>query len=166
MATTQLKGNPVSLAGEFPGKGDTVKNFTAVLQDLSEFSLDTLRGKKVVLNIFPSIDTPVCATSVRKFNEQAAGLDNTAVVCLSFDLPFALGRFCGAEGIENVTAVSLFRSPGFGKDFGVGIEDGPLSGLAARAVLVIDEQGKVLFSQLVDDITHEPDYDAAIAALS
>lgn len=166
MASTNLKGNPVSLAGDFPAKDSQAAGFTAVKQDLSEITLDSLKGKKVVLNIFPSIDTPVCATSVRKFNEKAAGLSNTEVVCLSFDLPFALGRFCGAEGIEGVTPASLFRNPGFGKDYGVLIEDGPLAGLAARAVIVLDESGKVVYSQLVNDITEEPDYEAAIAVLS
>ncbi len=166
MASTQLNGNPVSLAGNFPGKGTPVKHFTAIQQDLSEFSLGSLKGKRVVLNIFPSIDTPVCATSVRKFNEQAAGLENTTVVCLSFDLPFAHKRFCGAEGIEDVITASLFRNTEFAKDYGVLIQDGPLAGLTARAVIVVDETGVVSHAQLVGDITQEPDYEAAISALS
>ncbi len=166
MASTQLNGNPVSLAGDFPGKGASVKNFTAIQQDLSEFSLESLKGKRVVLNIFPSIDTPVCATSVRKFNEQAAALGNTTVVCLSFDLPFAHKRFCGAEGIEDVITASLFRNTEFAKDYGVLIQDGPLTGLTARAVVVVDEAGVVAYAQLVGDITQEPDYEAAISALS
>ncbi|MEH0021835.1 MAG: thiol peroxidase [Desulfobacter sp.] len=166
MGTTQLGGNPVALAGEFPEKGAEAKNFTAVQQDLSEISFDTFKGKRVVLNIFPSIDTPVCATSVRKFNEQAASLDNTVVLCISGDLPFAHQRFCGAEGIENVTTASVFRNPGFGKDYGVLIQDGPLAGLTARAVVVVDESGRVTYSQLVPEIKEEPDYKAALVALS
>lgn len=166
MASTQLKGNPVTLTGNFPGAGEKAANFKAVQKDLSETSLDAFKGKRVVLNIFPSIDTPVCATSVRKFNEKAASLDNTAVLCLSFDLPFALGRFCGAEGIENVTTASLFRSPEAAKDYGVLIADGPLAGLCARAVVVVDETGTVIHAELVKEIAEEPDYDAAIAALS
>ena len=166
MVTTQLKGNPVTLSGDFPVKDALVKNFTAVQQDLSLVSLDEFKGKRVVLNIFPSIDTEVCATSVRKFNEQAAALENTQVICLSYDLPFAHKRFCGAEGIENVITASLFRNPGFAVDYGVLIADGPLAGLTARAVIVLDGQGVVLHAQLVDDITHEPDYDAALAFLA
>ncbi|HCY87348.1 MAG TPA: thiol peroxidase [Desulfobacteraceae bacterium] len=166
MATTNLGGNPVQLAGEFPGKGAQVKNFTGVQQDLSDCNLDDLKGKRVVLNIFPSIDTPVCATSVRKFNEQAASLDNTVVVCVSGDLPFAHARFCGAEGIENVITASVFRNPEFGKDYGVGILDGPLAGLTARAVVVVDEDRKVVHSQLVPEIKDEPDYQAALDALA
>lgn len=166
MASTKLGGNPVQLAGEFPGKDTQSKNFTAVQQDLSECSLEDLRGKRVVLNIFPSIDTPVCATSVRKFNEQAASLDNTVVVCVSGDLPFAHQRFCGAEGIENVITASVFRNPDFGRDYGVGIEDGPLAGLNARAVVVVDEAGRVIHSQLVPEIKEEPDYQAALDVLA
>ncbi len=165
MAKTQLAGNTVTLKGNFPGKEIAAKNFTAVLQDLSEVTLDTFKGTKVVLNVFPSIDTDVCATSVRTFNQKAAGIDNTRVVCLSFDLPFALKRFCGAEGIENVQTASLFRNPEFATDYGVLIADGPLKGLTARAVFVVDAAGKIIHAQLVDDITHEPDYDAALAVL-
>jgi thiol peroxidase len=166
MGSTQLGGNPVALAGDFPQKDAQAKNFTAVQQDLSELTLDSLKGKRVVLNIFPSVDTPVCATSVRKFNEQAATLDNTTVVCVSADLPFAHGRFCGAEGIENVTTASVFRNPEFGKDYGVLIQDGPLAGLTARAIVVLDEAGKVIYSQLVPEIKEEPDYQAALDALA
>ena len=166
MATTQLAGNPVTLSGDFPVKGSAVKNFTSVQQDLSQVSLDSFKGKRVVLNIFPSIDTDVCATSVRKFNERAAALENTQVICLSFDLPFAQKRFCGAEGIENLITASLFRNKEFAVDYGVLIADGPLTGLTARAVIVLDEQGVILHAQLVDDITHEPDYEAALASLA
>lgn len=166
MAKTKLGGNPINLAGAFPGKDENAKNFTAVLQDLSEVVLDSFRGKRVVLNIFPSIDTDVCATSVRTFNQKAGSLKNTKVLGLSFDLPFALKRFCGAEGIENVLTASLFRNPEFATDYGVLITDGPLKGLTARAVIVVDETGKIIHAQLVDDIKNEPDYNAALAALS
>lgn len=165
MASTKLAGNPVSLAGEFPVKGTAAPDFTAVNQDLSEITLKSFEGKRKVLNIFPSIDTDVCATSVRKFNEKAAALENTRVICLSQDLPFAHKRFCGAEGIDNVVSASLFRDAGFPKNAGVLILDGPLKGLTARAVIVVDENNQVVYSQLVDDIKNEPDYDAALAAL-
>jgi len=166
MATTQLAGNPVALSGDFPAKDAIAKNFTAVQQDLSEISCESFKGKKIVLNIFPSIDTDVCATSVRKFNERAAALENCQVICLSADLPFAHKRFCGAEGIENLITGSLFRNQTFAVDYGVLIADGPLKGLTARAVIVVGETGKILYAQLVGDITHEPDYDAALAALA
>jgi len=165
MATTKLAGNNVNLAGEFTDKGKTVKNFTAVKQDLSEFSLNDFQGKRKVLNIFPSIDTDVCATSVRTFNKKASEFLNTQVICLSFDLPFAFKRFCGAEGIDHVITGSLFRNADFAKDYGLLIEDGPLSGLTARAVIVLDENNMVLHAELVDDITHEPDYGAALSAV-
>ncbi|MCP3940507.1 MAG: thiol peroxidase [Desulfobacteraceae bacterium] len=166
MATTQLAGNPVVLTGDFPTKGSIAKKFTAVLQDLSVVSSESFKGKKIVLNIFPSIDTPVCATSVRKFNERAAALENTQEICLSGDLPFAQKRFCGAEGIENLITGSLFRNKQFAEDYGVLIADGPLTGLTARAVIVVDEMGVILYAQLVDDITNEPDYEAALAVLA
>ena len=166
MAKTQLAGNPVSLAGEFPGKSSTAKNFVAVKQDLSEFSLSDFQGRRKILNIFPSIDTEVCATSVRTFNTKASEHENIQVLCLSFDLPFAHKRFCGAEGIESVITGSLFRTPGFADDYGLLIQDGPLKGLTARAVLVLDENNTIVHAELVDDITHEPDYEAALAALA
>lgn len=165
MATTAFKGNPVSTVGELPAQGSSAPDFTVTSADLSDVSLKDLAGKRVVLNIFPSVDTGVCAASVRKFNELAAGLDNTAVVCVSADLPFALGRFCGAEGIDNVTATSVFRSD-FGKDYGVTMADGPLAGLLARSVVTLDENGQVTYTQLVPEIGTEPDYDAAVASLS
>jgi thioredoxin-dependent peroxiredoxin len=165
MATTKLAGNLVQLAGEFPAKEKIVKNLVAVKQDLSQVSLEDFQGKRKVLNIFPSIDTDVCATSVRTFNQKASELENTQVICLSFDLPFSHKRFCGAEGIENVVTGSLFRNPDFAKDYGLLIEDGPLKGLAARAVIVLDEDNTILHAQLVDDIAHEPDYSAALAVL-
>lgn len=166
MATTLLAGNPITLAGKFPKKDAIAKNFTAIKQDLSEISLEGFKEKNIVLNIFPSIDTEVCATSVRKFNEKAAALENTLVLCLSADLPFAHKRFCGAEGIENVITGSLFRNHEFATDYGVLVKDGPLAGLTARAVIVVDKAGKILHAELVDDITHEPDYETALAVLS
>ena len=165
MATTKLAGNPVQLSGDFPVKETKIENVTAVKQDLSELSLNDFQGKKKVLNIFPSIDTDVCATSVRTFNKKASELENTLIICLSADLPFALKRFCGAEGIENVTTASLFRNHDFGSKYGLLIEDGPLKGLTARAVIVLDENDIVLHAELVDDISHEPDYEAALAVL-
>lgn len=165
MAETKLAGNPVKTSDTFPEKGASVDNFCAVKQDLSAFALDDYKGKRKVLNIFPSIDTDVCATSVRTFNKKAAELSDTVVICLSFDLPFAQKRFCGAEGIDNVVTGSLFRTPEVAKGMGVFMEDGPLSGLSARAVIVLDGNNQVLYSQLVDDITHEPDYDAALSVL-
>lgn len=164
MASTAFKGNPVNTSGSLPAAGAKAPSFELTGANLADVTSADLDGTRTVLNIFPSIDTGVCATSVRKFNELAAGLDNTKVVCVSEDLPFALGRFCGAEGIENVTAASAFRSS-FGDDYGVTMTDGPLRGLFARSVVVVDGAGKVLYSELVPEITQEPDYDAAIAAL-
>lgn len=163
MATTALKGNPVNTSGELPAIGSKAPAFKLVGQDLGSVESSDFDGR-VVLNIFPSIDTGVCATSVRTFNELAAGLDNTTVVNVSEDLPFAQARFCGAEGIDKVVVGSAFRSS-FGEDFGVTLAGGPMAGLLARAVVVVDSDGTVLHSQLVDEITTEPDYDAAVAAL-
>lgn len=165
MATTAFKGNPVQTVGELPERGSTAPDFTLTGTDLSDVTAADLRGRRVVLNIFPSVDTGVCAASVRRFNEIAAGLDNTTVVCASQDLPFALSRFCGAEGIENVTSASGFRSS-FGEDYGVTMSDGPLAGLLARSVVVLDEDGTVVHTELVPEIGQEPDYDAAVSALS
>jgi thiol peroxidase len=165
MASITLKGNAVTTVGELPANGSAAPSFSAVKTDLSNCSLADLSGKKVILNIFPSIDTGVCATSTRRFNEAAASLENTVVICVSADLPFALGRFCGAEGIENAIPVSTFRNPEFGTDYGVTIADGALAGLLSRAVVVIDESGNVSYSEQVPEITQEPDYDAALAAL-
>lgn len=164
MAITHLKGNNVTTVGELPAVGSQLPDFTVVLPTLEEKSLSDFADKRIVLNIFPSVDTGVCAMSVRTFNERAAALADTAVVCISQDLPFALARFCGAEGIENVTTGSAFRSS-FGEDYGIKLVDGPMAGLLGRAVVVADEQGKVLYAQLVDEITTEPDYDAALAVL-
>ncbi len=164
MAQVTLRGNPFNTNGELPAVGSSAPGFSLVGSDLSEISADSLSGKKVVLNIFPSIDTPTCATSVRTFNERAAERDDTVVLCVSEDLPFAAGRFCGAEGIENVVTGSGFRGS-FADDYGVRLQDGPLAGLAARSVVVLDADGTVVHTQLVGEIADEPDYDAALAAL-
>ena len=164
MANTAFKGTPVQTIGELPAVGSQAPSFTLTDTGLADVTSESLAGRRVVLNIFPSVETGVCAASVRRFNELAAGLENTTVVCVSADLPFALGRFCGAEDIENVTAASVFRSD-FGSDYGVTQVDGPLAGLLARSVIVLDETGKVAYTQVVPEITTEPDYDAAIAAL-
>ena len=165
MAQTALGGAPVTTSGELPDIGSTAPAFTLTGSDLAPISSDDLAGQRVVLNIFPSIDTPTCATSVRTFNERAAGLDNTTVLCVSADLPFAAGRFCGAEGIENVRTGSTFKNPEFLTDYGVAMLDGPLEGLSARAVVVLDENGSVVHRELVAEIAEEPNYDAALSAL-
>jgi thiol peroxidase len=165
MASITLKGNPVATVGELPAVGTKAPAFSAVKTDLSGCSLADLAGKKVVLNIFPSIDTGVCAASTRHFNAAAGKLENTVVVCVSADLPFALGRFCGAEGLKDVVTVSIFRNPEFGSDYGVTIADGALAGLLSRAVVVIDESGNVAYTEQVPEITQEPNYEAALAAL-
>ena len=165
MSQVTLKGNPVQVDGQLPAVGSTAPAFRLVAKDLSDASLDTFNGKRKVLNIFPSVDTPTCATSVRRFNEKASQLDNAVVLCISADLPFAQGRFCGAEGLSNVITLSTMRGHDFLKHYGVAIASGPLAGLAARAVVVLDEHNKVLHTELVGEIAHEPDYDAALAAL-
>jgi thioredoxin-dependent peroxiredoxin len=165
MAQTALGGNPVNTVGDLPSVGSSTPSFTVTKGDLSDITPADLAGQRVVLNIFPSVDTPTCANSVRKFNELASSLDNTTVLCVSADLPFAQGRFCGAEGLDKVSTASTFRGD-FGSAYGVTLADGMLAGLMARAVVVLDEQGKVLHSQLVPEIANEPDYDAAIASLS
>lgn len=164
MANITLKGNPITTVGDLPAVGSPAPAFTLVQGDLSELNLSDLAGKRVVLNIFPSVDTPTCAMSVRAFNEKAAALDNTVVVCVSADLPFAMTRFCGAEGIANVKLGSTFRAS-FGSDYGVAFETGPLKGLMSRAVVVIDENGKVAHTEQVTEVANEPDYEAALAAL-
>ncbi len=166
MATTAFKGNPVKLSGELPQPGNYAPAFTLTKTDLSDISLKDYAGKTVVLNIFPSIDTPVCAMSVRKFNAEIGKSENAVVLCISADLPFAHGRFCGAEGLNDVVSASTFRSPEFGDDYGVRIVDGPFAGLMARAVIVIDGRGMVVYSQLVDEISKEPDYETALACLT
>jgi thiol peroxidase len=165
MAKITFKGNPVATSGDLPKVGSQAPDFTLTKTDLSPLSKQDLAGKNVVLNIFPSIDTGVCATSVRTFNQKAAALPNTVVVCVSKDLPFAMKRFCGAEGIDKVTTASSFRGPDFGKDYGVTMTDGPLAGLFARAVVVLDASGKVVHHELVPEIAQEPSYDTALAAV-
>lgn len=165
MATVTLKGNPLNTNGDLPASGSTAPAFNLVKTDLSEVTTASLAGKRVVLNIFPSVDTPTCAQSVRTFNAQASTLDNTVVVCASQDLPFALARFCGAEGLTNVIPASAFRS-NFAADYGVKLVDGPLAGLTARAVVVLDTDGKVLHTELVSEVAEEPNYDAALKVLA
>jgi len=164
MATTSLRGNPVHTVGELPAVGSTAPAYTLTGSDLADVSSDGYAGWRVVLNIFPSIDTATCAASVRRFNELAASLTDTVVLCVSADLPYAMRRFCGVEGIERVVTGSTFRSD-FGRDFGVTMTDGVMRGLLARSVVVVDRDGTVLHAQVVPDIATEPDYDAAIAAL-
>jgi thiol peroxidase len=164
MAEVTLGGNPVHTVGELPEIGTKAPDFTVTAGDLGEITRDELAGKRVVLNIFPSVDTKTCATSVRHFNELASSLDNTVVLCVSADLPFAQTRFCGAEGLDNVQTGSTFRS-NFGQQYGVTMADGRLSGLLARAVVVLDEGGTVVHTELVSEIANEPNYDSALSAL-
>ncbi|MBK6346119.1 MAG: thiol peroxidase [Bacteroidales bacterium] len=165
MASITLKGNPINTSGYLPATGAKAPDFKLVKSDLSILSLGDLSGKKVVLNIFPSLDTGVCAASVRQFNAAAEKLDNTVVVCVSKDLPFAHSRFCVAEGLQNVVSASDFRSGSFGKDYGAEITDGPLAGLLSRAVVVLDENGLVKYTEQVPEIVQEPDYEAALKAI-
>lgn len=165
MSNVKLDGTPIDVSGTFPQPGDTAPAVTLTNQGLEDVTLDNWSGKRKILNIIPSIDTGVCATSTRKFNEKAGGLDNTVVLVIAADLPFALGRFCGAEGLKDVITLSSFRNYSFQQDYGVAIQSGPLAGLCARAVIVLDENNKVIHSELVDDIKHEPDYEAALNAL-
>jgi len=165
MSSVTLGGNPINVAGNFPKSGDAAADFSLTGKDLKEVSLKDFAGKRKVLNIVPSLDTPVCQTSTRKFNEKAGSLANTVVLVVSGDLPFAMKRFCEAEGLNNVVTLSSFRGRDFQTKYGVDITDGPLKALTARAVVVIDENNKVTYSQLVPEIKNEPDYDAALAAL-
>ena len=165
MSTVTMGGNPVNVAGNFPQKGQTAPDFKLVGKDLKDVSLGDFAGKRKVLNIVPSLDTAVCATSARKFNEKAAGLANTVVATISADLPFAMGRFCTTEGIQNVVPLLVMRGREFLNNYGVELTSGPLAGVAARAVVVLDENNKVLHSELVSEIRNEPNYDAALAAL-
>lgn len=164
MSTITFKGSNVQTAGSLPENGSQAKDFTLVGTDLSDKSLSDFKGKKVILNIFPSINTGVCATSVRKFNEAAANLDNTVVLCISKDLPFAQSEYCAAKGIENVEMLSDFRTD-FGNEYGVLMTDGPLKGLLSRAVVVINPEGKVVYQEQVPEIGQEPNYEAALQAL-
>jgi thiol peroxidase len=165
MATVTLGGNPVNVAGNFPKRGDTIPDFSLTGGDLKDVTLKDYAGKRKVLNIVPSLDTPTCQTSTRKFNEKASSLTNTVVLVIAADLPFAMKRFCGAEGLNNVVTLSTMRGRDFHTKYGVDIADGPLKGLTARGVVVVDENNKVLHSELVSEIKQEPNYDAALAAL-
>ena len=164
--TVTLGGNPIEINGTLPRTGETAPALTLVAKDLSNVTLDNFAGQRKVLNIFPSIDTPTCATSVRKFNEEAARLNNTVVLCISADLPFAQSRFCGAENLDNVKTLSTMRGREFLQNYGVAIASGPLAGVAARAVIVLDENNRVLHSELVGEIKNEPNYAAALATLA
>ncbi|MFM7123130.1 MAG: thiol peroxidase [Fluviibacter sp.] len=164
--TVTLGGNPIQISGKLPANGTTAPAFKLVAKDLSDTTLESFAGKRKVLNIFPSVDTPTCATSVRKFNAEAAKLNNTVVLCISADLPFAQSRFCGAEGLDNVQTLSTMRGREFMQNYGVAIESGPIAGLTARAVLVLDESNNVLHSELVSEIKNEPNYDDALAVLA
>ena len=165
MAKITFKGDTVNTSGELPKVGEVAPDFILVNSDLEEVKLSDFKGKNVVLNIFPSLDTGVCAASVRKFNKEAASLDNTVVLGISSDLPFAAGRFCSAEGIENVITLSVFRNDDFAKDYGVSLVDGPMRGLTARAVVIVNPEGKVIYNQLVPEISQEPDYNSAINSI-
>lgn len=165
-STVTLGGNPFQLSGSFPQPGHMAPPFMLVGKDLADVALSRFAGQRKVLNIFPSIDTPTCATSVRKFNQRASELSNTVVLCISADLPFAHSRFCGAEGLDKVVTLSTMRGSDFLESYGVALSDGPLAGLAARAVVVLDADDKVIYSQLVGEIKDEPDYDSALRALA
>lgn len=165
MAQTALQGNPVKLAGNLPTVGTTAPDFKLVDKDLGDKTLADFAGKKKLLNIVPSLDTPVCATSTKRFNEVMASKADAVALIISADLPFAAARWCGAEGVDSVVTLSMMRSKNFAKDYGVLIEDGPLAGITARAVVVLDADNKVLYTQLVPEITQEPDYQSALAAL-
>ncbi len=165
MAQVKLQGKPINTLGELPKIGEKAPDFLLTKTDLTDISLKDVAGKRVVLNIFPSVDTSVCATSVRRFNAEINKVDNAVVLCVSRDLPFAHARFCGAEGLNNVVSVSELRNLDFGKNYGMRIMDGPLAGLLARSVVILDEKGKVIYTQLVPEITEEPDYDAAMSKL-
>ena len=166
MSTVTLEGNPVNVEGHFPQPGEKAHSFMLVDKDLNDVALSHFAGKRKVLSIVPSLDTPTCAASTRVFNQQASSLANTVVIVISSDLPFAQARFCGAEGIENVITLSTLRGRDFHRDYGVLITEHPLTGLTARAVIVLDENDKVIYSQLVPEIADEPDYDAALASLN
>lgn len=165
METIKFKGTPCHTSGKIPAIGDKAPSFCLTGKDLNHVKCCDFAGKRIVLNIFPSLDTPVCAMSVRKFNQEAAKFDNTVVICVSMDLPFAMSRFCAAENIEGVIAASAFRSPEFGCDFGLKLTDGPLAGLLTRAVIILDENLKVIYTDLVEEITNEPNYEAAFKVL-
>ena len=167
MSSVTLKGDPVAIGGQFPKMGSSIADFNLANQKRENVSLESYAGKRKILNIFPSIDTPTCALSVKRFNDEAAKLDNTVVLCISADLPFAQKRFCGTEGVENVETLSAFRDiPGFANTFGVAINDSSLQGLTSRAVIVVNEDNNVIHSELVSEITEEPDYESALNSLA
>lgn len=166
MAQITLKGNPIETIGELPGIGTQAPPFELTRTDMSDVGLEDFASKTIVMNIFPSLDTSVCAASVRRFNKEASDLDDTIVLCISADLPFAHKRFCEAEGLEDVIPLSVFRAPGFGHDYGVTITTGPLKGLLSRAIVIIDKSGKVIYTEQVPEIAQEPDYDTALRSLS
>lgn len=165
MAQITFKGSPVQTSGELPAVGTQAPNFSLTAGDLSQKSLSDFAGKRIILNIFPSVDTGTCAASVRHFNQSASGLENTVVLCISKDLPFAQGRFCAAEGLENVITLSEFKDDSFSKAYGLRVEDGPLEGLLSRSVIVLNEKGEVVYTEQVAEITNEPNYDAALAVV-
>lgn len=165
MASITLQGNPINTNGDVPAAGNAAPDFSLVTGELADVSLKDYAGKKKLLNIVPSLDTPVCAISTKKFNDAAKEDPNSVFLMVSADLPFAMSRFCGAEGTDNVVPLSMMRSRNFAKDYGVLIEDGPLAGITARAIVVIDESDQVVHSQLVSEIAEEPDYESALAAL-
>lgn len=165
MATITFKGNPLQTAGNLPEVGSIAPDFRLTGNDFADMNLSQFNGKRLVLNIFPSIDTGICAISTRRFNEEAQALDNTVVVCVSKDLPFAYTRFCGAEGLENVISGSEFKDTSFSDAYGVCMQEGPLAGLMSRAVVVVDTDGKVIYTEQVPEIAQEPDYAAALASL-
>lgn len=165
MATITLKGMEIHTGGSLPEVGSVAPAFSLTAGNLQDVTLADFAGKRVILNIFPSLDTAVCAMSVRRFNAEASKLDNTVVLCISKDLPFAQARFCGAEGLDDVITLSMMRDAAFGKDYGVNIIDGPMAGLLARAVVILDEKGNVIYTELVPEIAQEPDYEAALKQL-
>ena len=166
MANITLKNNPIITSGDLPNIGEQAKNFSLIGKDLKEVTLNDFKGQRIVMNIFPSVDTGVCAISVKTFNEKAANLSNTKVLCISRDLPFAQNRFCGAENIENVLTLSDFANGSFGKDYGLTIMDGALANLHSRCIVVLDELQKIIHTEQVDEITSEPNYESALAVLS
>ncbi|MEM7182410.1 MAG: thiol peroxidase [Spirochaetota bacterium] len=166
MANITLKGNPITTSGDLPAIGEAAKDFTLTKTSLKDVSLADYKGKNIIMNIFPSVDTPTCATSVRKFNEQAANLPDTVVLCISTDMPFAHARFCGAEGIKNVDSLSELRGRDFGDTYGLRITSGPLSGVLSRAVIIVGKEGKVVYTEQVAEIADEPNYEKALASLS
>ncbi len=165
MTKINLQGNPIETIGKLPAKDTMAPDFCLVNADLTDITLGEYKGKTIVLNIFPSLDTPVCAASVRRFNQMASEIKNTVVLCISADLPFAHKRFCEAEGLENVISASVFRSGDFGKDYGVTITTGPLAGLLSRAVVIINSGGRVVYTEQVPDIVDDPDFDAAFKVI-